>query len=152
MTLGRRRAVTIRHVLALCVGAAFAFGANVDTLRGRAGGRQSWATIADDVEPFAKGIRSGSIVGVLVQGTATSAKEDEELVRVAQYAFVPARVRGIAWAECASSGPAACGLAEAGYVVVGARRAEDLAAWGAQVGLAPVAMGRHFALLARERQ
>lgn len=142
----------VRQVIAVSVAAAFAFGANIDTLRGRAEGRQRWAAIAADVEPFGAGVPPGAIVGVLVQGTPASAKEDEELVRVAQYAFVPARVRGIAWAECASSGPAACGLADAAYLVVGARRPEELAAWGAQLGLAPVAVGRHFALLARERR
>jgi hypothetical protein len=149
---GSVRVMSVRQGLALLIAASFAFGSNVDTLRGRAGGRHRWEAIAADVGPFAIEVRPGSVVGVLVQGTSASAKEDEELVRVAQYAFIPSRVRGIAWSGCASSGPAACGLAEAEYLVVGARPPEELAAWGAQLGLAPAGVGRHFALLARKRR
>ncbi len=151
---GRRGSVgplSVRHAIALLLAASFALGSNVDTLRGRAAGRHRWEAIASDVERFVPIVAPDSAVGVLVQGIPGSAKEDEELVGVARYAFVPAHVRGIAWNVCASSGAGSCGLGDVRYLLVGARPRDELIAWGSQLGLSVAATGRHFALLARER-
>ncbi len=99
---------------------------------------------------FAPAVPRGAVVGILVQGGEAGAERDLEAIGVTQYALTPVRVRGIPWSDCAAAGPAACGMGDVHFLVVGARPPDELAAWGAQLGFPLVAaMGTHFALLAR---
>jgi hypothetical protein len=143
------RAPPARRLLALALAAGLGLWWNVRMLRGKVERAHAWELLAQDLEPLVPAAPPGSVVGILVQGGPAAEGTDAEMVGVAQYAFTPVRVRGVPWQECATSGPAACGLTGVDHLIVGTRSPEELAAWGSQFGLAFAGTSGRYALLSR---